>query len=43
MITWHVVVDDFGEYISVTEINYPNKRYFTRVTEPFYPVARRSK
>lgn len=43
MITWHVVIDDFGEYVSVTEINWPNKKYFTRITEPMYPLPKKAK
>lgn len=36
MTTWHVVVDDFGRCLSITEIHWPEVRYFTRLVEPFY-------
>jgi hypothetical protein len=43
VITWHAVVDDFGEYISVTEIHWPNRRYFTRIIESLYPLSKKGK
>lgn len=35
MIVWKVVVNDFGDCVSVTEINWPNKKYFSRIVEQF--------
>lgn len=43
MIYWKVVVDDFGNCLSVVDINYPNKMYFSRVVEPFYGLWKASK
>lgn len=31
MITWYWVNDDFGNLLFVTEIQWPNPKYFTRI------------
>lgn len=43
MTTWHSVVNDFGEYVCVTEIHWPNRKFFTRIVEPMYPLPKKKK
>ena len=41
--TWHSVVDNYGAFLSVLELNWPNKRYFTRIVEQLYPLPKKPK
>lgn len=36
VIVWRIVVDDFGRAVSVTDIYYPNPRYFSRVVQHYW-------
>jgi len=36
VIIWRIVFDDFGNALSVTDIHYPNPRYFSRVVQHYW-------
>jgi hypothetical protein len=36
MITWKIVVDDYGDCVSVTEIAWPNTKYHSILVQSYH-------